>query len=90
MLFQLLKASFFARCRRGHPQRRRNHPLLWKKEERKAPYPADSVNKRLFVFVSNHFEMRAEQIALIYKVGWKIELCRLPDNSNCRIRTFID
>ena len=34
----------------------------------------DAEHKRLFVFVTNHFKLKAEQIALIYKKRWQIEL----------------
>ncbi|MDR3286024.1 MAG: transposase [Prevotellaceae bacterium] len=34
----------------------------------------DDENKKLFVFVTNNFVMSAENIALIYKLRWKIEL----------------
>jgi transposase len=34
----------------------------------------DNHNKRVFIFISNNFELSAEQIALIYKKRWQIEL----------------
>jgi hypothetical protein len=34
----------------------------------------DGENKRLFVFLTNNFSLSAEQIALIYKKRWQIEL----------------
>jgi hypothetical protein len=34
----------------------------------------DNHNKRVFVFITNNFELPAQQIALIYKKRWQIEL----------------
>ena len=34
----------------------------------------DSINERLFEFITNNFELNAEKVALIYKKRWQIEL----------------
>ncbi|MDP8217110.1 MAG: transposase [Candidatus Theseobacter exili] len=49
---------------------------LNKKLEHRARHIAywDSVNERLFEFITNNFELTAEKVALIYKKRWQIEL----------------
>jgi hypothetical protein len=62
-----------------------------KKEQHRARRIAywDSVNKRLFVFITNHFEMSAEHIALIYKLRWKIELLFKQLKQNFPLKYFL-
>ena len=49
----------------------------------------DSENKRLFVFITNNFEMKAEHIALIYKLRWKIELLFKQLKQNFPLKYFL-
>ncbi|KAA6343562.1 hypothetical protein EZS27_008775 [termite gut metagenome] len=49
----------------------------------------DDINKKLFVFVSNNFEMSAENIALVYKLRWKIELLFKQLKQNFPLRYFL-
>jgi transposase len=49
----------------------------------------DSENGRLFVFVTNHFKMSAEHIALIYKNRWKIELLFKQLKQNFPLKYFL-
>jgi hypothetical protein len=35
----------------------------------------DEETKRAFVFLTNNMELSAEQIALLYKNHWQVELC---------------
>ncbi len=49
----------------------------------------DSENKRLFVFITNNFEMKAEYIALIYKLRWKIELLFKQLKQNFPLKYFL-
>jgi transposase len=49
----------------------------------------DSENERLFVFVSNHFKMSAEHIALVYKNRWKIELLFKQLKQNFPLKYFL-
>jgi transposase len=49
----------------------------------------DAVNKRLFVFVTNNFELEAEQIALIYKKRWQIELLFKQLKQNFPLKYFL-
>ena len=49
----------------------------------------DAENKRLFVFLTNHFELKAEQIALIYKKRWQIELLFKQLKQNFPLKYFL-
>jgi transposase len=46
-------------------------------------------NKRIFVFISNSFELSAEQIALIYKKRWQIELLFKQLKQNFPLKYFL-
>jgi hypothetical protein len=49
----------------------------------------DAENKRLFVFITNNFELKAELIALIYKNRWKIELLYKQLKQNFPLKYFL-
>jgi len=49
----------------------------------------DAENKRLFVFVTNNFELEAEQVALIYKKRWQIELLFKQLKQNFPLKYFL-
>ena len=49
----------------------------------------DSENQRLFVFVTNNFKMKAEEIALIYKKRWQIELLFKQLKQNFPLKYFL-
>jgi transposase len=49
----------------------------------------DNENKRVFIFVSNNLELPAEQIALIYKKRWQIELLFKQLKQNFPLKYFL-
>ena len=49
----------------------------------------DDETKRLFVFLTNHFLLMAEQIALIYKKRWQIELLFKQLKQNFPLKYFL-
>ena len=49
----------------------------------------DSVNKRLFEFITNNFELTAQEIALIYKKRWQIELLFKQLKQNFPLKYFL-
>jgi hypothetical protein len=49
----------------------------------------DSTNKRLFEFITNNFELTAEEIALIYKKRWQIELLFKQLKQNFPLKYFL-
>ena len=49
----------------------------------------DDENKRLFVFLTNNFRLSAEQIALIYKKRWQIELLFKQLKQNFPLKYFL-
>lgn len=49
----------------------------------------DSENTRLFVFLTNNFELPAEKIALIYKKRWQIELLFKQLKQNFPLKYFL-
>lgn len=62
-----------------------------KKQEHRARRIAywDSENSRLFEFITNNFELRAEKIALIYKKRWQIELLFKQLKQNFPLKYFL-
>ena len=49
----------------------------------------DSENQRLFVFLTNNFKMKAEEIALIYKKRWQIEILFKQLKQNFPLKYFL-
>ena len=49
----------------------------------------DDENKRLFVFLTNNFRLSAQQIALIYKKRWQIELLFKQLKQNFPLKYFL-
>jgi hypothetical protein len=49
----------------------------------------DSENSRLFVFLTNNFDLSAEKIALIYKKRWQIELLFKQLKQNFPLKYFL-
>jgi hypothetical protein len=49
----------------------------------------DNHNKRVFVFITNYFELEAEKIALIYKKRWQIELLFKQLKQNFPLKYFL-
>jgi len=49
----------------------------------------DCENQRLFVFLTNNFKMKAEEIALIYKKRWQIELLFKQLKQNFPLKYFL-
>jgi hypothetical protein len=49
----------------------------------------DSVNKRLFEFITNNFDLSAEEITLIYKKRWQIELLFKQLKQNFPLKYFL-
>jgi len=49
----------------------------------------DSETERLFIFISNNFELSAQAIALIYKKRWQIELLFKQLKSNFQLKYFM-
>jgi len=49
----------------------------------------DNENQRLFVFLTNNFKMTAEEIALIYKKRWQIELLFKQLKQNFPLKYFL-
>jgi hypothetical protein len=49
----------------------------------------DNQNKRVFVFITNNFELAAEQVALIYKKRWQIELLFKKLKQNFPLKYFL-
>jgi hypothetical protein len=49
----------------------------------------DKENRRVFAFVTNNFELAAEQIALIYKKRWQIELLFKQLKQNFPLKYFL-
>jgi hypothetical protein len=49
----------------------------------------DNQNKRVFVFITNNFELDAEQIAMIYKKRWQIELLFKQLKQNFPLKYFL-
>jgi hypothetical protein len=48
----------------------------------------DSTNKRLFEFITNNFDLTAQEIALIYKKRWQIELLFKQLKQNFPLKYF--
>lgn len=63
----------------------------------KVHYPAvlrrigfvDAQQGRLFIFLTNHFELDALQVALLYKSRWQVELFFKWIKQNLRIKAFV-
>jgi len=49
----------------------------------------NNTNKRLFEFITNNFELAAEEIALIYKKRWQIELLFRQLKQNFPLKYFL-
>jgi hypothetical protein len=49
----------------------------------------DNQNKRLFEFITNNFDLTAEEIALIYKKRWQIELLFKQLKQNFPLKYFL-
>ena len=49
----------------------------------------DDVNKRLFIYITNLFELRADLIAALYKLRWQIELLFKQLKQNFPLRYFL-
>ncbi len=49
----------------------------------------DSVNQRVFEFITNNFELTAEEVALIYKKRWQIELLFKQLKQNFPLKYFL-
>jgi transposase len=49
----------------------------------------DNLNKRVFIFITNNFELAAEQIVLIYKKRWQIELLFKQLKQNFPLKYFL-
>lgn len=49
----------------------------------------DNVNKRLFIYITNLFEIRADLIAALYKIRWQIELLFKQLKQNFPLRYFL-
>jgi len=49
----------------------------------------DAENERLFIFVTNNFDLEAEKIALIYKKRWQIELLFKQLKQNFQLKYFL-
>jgi hypothetical protein len=62
-----------------------------KKEKHRARRIAywDSENGRLFVFLTNNFDLTAEKVALIYKKRWQIELLFKQLKQNFPLKYFL-
>lgn len=49
----------------------------------------DDVNKRVFVYITNLFEMRADLIAALYKIRWQIETLFKQIKQNFPLKYFL-
>jgi hypothetical protein len=49
----------------------------------------DDVNKRIFIYITNLFELRADLIAALYKIRWQIELLFKQLKQNFPLRYFL-
>ena len=49
----------------------------------------DDVNKRVFIYITNLFELRADLIAALYKIRWQIELLFKQLKQNFPLRYFL-
>jgi IS4 transposase len=49
----------------------------------------DDVNKRLFIYITNLFDIRADLIAALYKIRWQIELLYKQLKQNFPLRYFL-
>ena len=49
----------------------------------------DGENQRLFVFLTNNFKMKAEEVALIYKKRWQIEILFKQLKQNFPLKYFL-
>jgi transposase len=75
---------------------RDEHILLTGRYTR-ADYPAqlrrieffDAVHNRTLIFLTNHFELQAVQIAQLYKSRWQVELFFKWIKQNLRIKAFV-
>ena len=69
---------FLAYGEKGEHQHRARRIAYW-----------DDENKRLFVFLTNHFDLSAEHVALIYKKRWQIELLFKQLKQNFPLKYFL-
>jgi hypothetical protein len=49
----------------------------------------DDISKRLFIYITNLFELRADLIAALYKIRWQIELLFKQLKQNFPLRYFL-
>ncbi len=55
---------------------------------RRVVYYYDKGKDRIFQFLTNIFEMTAEQIGLLYKMSWQIELFLSNSSKTSRLNIF--
>jgi IS4 transposase len=48
----------------------------------------DAENKKMLIFLTNNFDLSAQQIALLYKQRWKIELFFKWIKQHLKVKTF--
>ena len=49
----------------------------------------DNVSKRLFIYITNLFDIRADLVAALYKIRWQIELLFKQLKQNFPLRYFL-
>jgi hypothetical protein len=92
-----LKYQVVSNCTVDQPQILSDAHILMRGKYTKVDYPLtlrrieffDAEHDRVLTFLTNHFELKATQIAALYKSRWKVELFFKWIKQNLRIKAFV-